>query len=92
MPATTRARARRAPSVIRGFSNCGLDVETMDTTFKSTASRHNIHFVKCEDCHQSAVPPRRRGRRSVLENAPRTQPRVFVLGSHLIFVLLKKTD
>ena len=41
------------------LSNCGLDVETMDTTFKSTASRHNIHFVKCEDCHQGAVPPRR---------------------------------
>ena len=41
------------------LSNCGLDVETMDTTFKSTGSRHNIHFVKCEDCHAGKVPPRR---------------------------------
>ena len=29
------------------LSNCGLDVETMDTTFKSIKSPHNIHFVKC---------------------------------------------
>jgi len=27
-----------------------LDVETMDTTFKSTGAS-NIHFVKCSDCH-----------------------------------------
>jgi hypothetical protein len=42
------------------LSNCGLDVATMDTTFKSTASPHNIHFVKCIDCHTKGVPPRRR--------------------------------
>ena len=41
------------------LSNCGLDVETMDTTFKTPTSKHNIHFVKCEDCHPSGVPPRR---------------------------------
>jgi len=41
------------------FSNCGLDVETMDTTFKSLESPHNIHFVKCQDCHRERVPPRR---------------------------------
>lgn len=41
-------------------SNCGLDVETMDTTFRDPASRHNIHFVKCADCHPKGVPPRRR--------------------------------
>ena len=41
------------------LSNCGLDVETMDTTFKSSTSGHNIHFVKCEDCHPKGVPKRR---------------------------------
>jgi sugar phosphate isomerase/epimerase len=30
----------------------------MDTTFKSAASRHNIHFVKCGDCHPNGVPAR----------------------------------
>ncbi len=40
------------------LSNCGLNVETMDTTFKSTNSVHNIHFVKCEDCHRDGVPAR----------------------------------
>jgi RNase P subunit RPR2 len=52
------------------LSNCGLDVETMDTTFKSPKSRHNIHLVKCLDCHPrgvrrrqrvSNVPPQRQG-------------------------------
>lgn len=38
------------------LSNCGLDVETMDTTFKSTKSPHNIHSVKCIDCHTKGVP------------------------------------
>jgi hypothetical protein len=42
------------------LSNCGLDVETMDTTFKSTSSSHNIHFVKCVDCHKNGVPKKRR--------------------------------
>jgi hypothetical protein len=40
------------------MSNCGLDVEKMDTTFFKTGSKHNIHWVKCMDCHIS--PPRRR--------------------------------
>jgi len=40
------------------LSNCGLDVETMDTTFRSPTSRHNIHFVKCSDCHPKGVPNR----------------------------------
>lgn len=40
------------------LSNCGLDVEQMDTTFKSSASRHNIHFVKCADCHAAGIPVR----------------------------------
>jgi hypothetical protein len=41
------------------LSNCGLDVEKMDTTFVSTASGHNIHFVKCADCHMKGVPRKR---------------------------------
>jgi hypothetical protein len=41
------------------LSNCGLDVATMDTTFKSLDSKHNIHFVKCADCHTTGVPERR---------------------------------
>src|SRR5664280_2514868 len=40
------------------LSNCGLEVERMDTTFQSAASRHNIHFVKCADCHAAGVPAR----------------------------------
>ncbi len=44
------------------LSNCGLDVEKMDTTFKDVKSRHNIHFVKCADCHEKGVPPRRNNR------------------------------
>jgi Cytochrome c554 and c-prime len=41
------------------MSNCGLDVETMDTTFKSPTSKHNIHWVKCEDCHTKGVPKKK---------------------------------
>ena len=41
------------------LSNCGLNVETMDTTFRSTKSPHNIHFVKCTDCHTKGVPPKK---------------------------------
>jgi hypothetical protein len=46
------------------LSNCGLDVEKMDTTFLSPQSRHNIHFVKCIDCHPKGVPPKRGARRA----------------------------
>ncbi|MGD0500989.1 MAG: cytochrome c3 family protein [Bryobacteraceae bacterium] len=38
------------------MSNCGLDVEKMDTTFASAGSKHNIHWVKCADCHTKGVP------------------------------------
>ncbi len=41
------------------LSNCGLDVEKMDTSFRSTSSPHNIHTVKCADCHTKGVPPRK---------------------------------
>jgi hypothetical protein len=38
------------------LSNCGRDVEKMDTSFKSPESPHNIHFVACVDCHPKGVP------------------------------------
>jgi hypothetical protein len=41
------------------LSNCGLDVEKMDTTFLNSQSKHNIHFVKCADCHPKGVPAKR---------------------------------
>jgi len=41
------------------LSNCGIDVETMDTTFRSLDSAHNIHSVSCEDCHPRGVPRRK---------------------------------
>lgn len=41
------------------LSNCGLDVEKMDTTYKDPKSRFDIHFVKCADCHAKGVPARR---------------------------------
>ena len=41
------------------LSNCGLNVEAMDTTFKSAKSAHNIHTVKCLDCHTKGVPKKR---------------------------------
>ena len=41
------------------LSNCGINVETMDTTFKNAKSLHNIHTVKCADCHTKGVPKRR---------------------------------
>ncbi len=33
------------------ISHCGIPVEKMNTTFKDSKSSHNIHFVKCTDCH-----------------------------------------
>jgi hypothetical protein len=33
----------------------------MDTTFTSKESKHNIHWVKCADCHPKGVPPKRGG-------------------------------
>jgi hypothetical protein len=38
------------------MTNCGLDVEKMDTTFLATGSKHNVHWVKCADCHPKGVP------------------------------------
>ena len=41
------------------MSNCGLDVEKMDTTFVSADSKHNVHWVKCADCHTKGVPKKK---------------------------------
>jgi len=38
------------------LSNCGIDVEKMDTTFLNPKSKHNVHWVKCADCHPKGVP------------------------------------
>jgi hypothetical protein len=38
------------------MSHCGLDVEKMDTTYASKASKHNIHWVRCVDCHEHGIP------------------------------------
>ena len=38
------------------LSNCGLDVEVMDTTFRSAESDHDVHRVACLDCHPDGVP------------------------------------
>jgi hypothetical protein len=42
------------------LSNCGIDVEKMDTTFRSLESEHNIHNVTCRDCHPRGVPGKSR--------------------------------
>lgn len=47
------------------LSNCGLNVETMDTTFRAPKRPHNIHFVKCLDCHPAGV--RRRARETAVQ-------------------------
>jgi hypothetical protein len=41
------------------LSNCKLNVEKMDTTFGSRDSKHNVHWVKCADCHTTGIPKRR---------------------------------
>jgi Cytochrome c554 and c-prime len=42
------------------LSNCGIAVEKMDTTFKNKTSKHDIHFVKCAECHDKGVPKKNR--------------------------------
>ena len=44
------------------LSNCGIDVEKMDTTFKSPESPHDVHRVACLDCHPKGVPKKKDGR------------------------------
>jgi hypothetical protein len=48
------------------LSNCGLDVEKMDTTFKDVKSAHNIHTVKCTDCHAQGIPKKHKDGTPVL--------------------------
>jgi hypothetical protein len=38
------------------ISNCKLDVEKMNTTYKDKSSKNNIHFVACTDCHSKGRP------------------------------------
>ena len=38
------------------ISNCKLDVEKMNTTYKDQTSKNNIHFVACIDCHSKGRP------------------------------------
>lgn len=38
-------------------SHCGIDVRTMDTSYFSPNSKHNIHTVACRDCHPNGIPP-----------------------------------
>ncbi len=40
------------------ISNCNIPVEKMNTTFKDSKSEHNIHFVKCADCHKDKITKR----------------------------------
>ena len=52
-----------------GQSNCGLDVATMDTSFRSASSTHNVHFVMCADCHVKGVPRSRKQERREARDA-----------------------
>jgi hypothetical protein len=38
------------------ISNCKIDVEKMNTTYKAKSSKNNIHFVACIDCHTKGRP------------------------------------
>jgi hypothetical protein len=51
------------------LSNCGLDVETMDTSFRSVDSAHDVHRVACRDCHPGGVPPLSEGSFRALSRA-----------------------
>ena len=44
------------------LSNCGLPVDTMDTSFRDPASTNNIHFVACTDCHDRGFLREKAGR------------------------------
>jgi len=38
------------------MSHCGIDVEKMDTSYATAKSTHNIHRVRCFDCHLNGIP------------------------------------
>ncbi len=48
------------------LSNCGIDVETMDTTFRASESPHDIHKVACIDCHPKGAPKKEERRGSAI--------------------------
>jgi hypothetical protein len=61
------------------LSNCGIDVEKMDTTFKDKLSKHNVHFVKCQDCHTKGVPTKKHN-----ETAKPTAQTFFLRGNRSV--------
>ncbi len=54
------------------LSNCGVPVEAMDTSYLTRSSRHNIHSVRCLDCHGDTIPPRPKDK-PASQDQPRTQ-------------------
>lgn len=39
------------------ISNCRLDVKKMNTTYLSSSSQNDIHFVSCRNCHPEKINP-----------------------------------
>ena len=68
------------------MSHCGIDVEKMDTTFVKAKGAHNIHWVKCADCHQHGIPKPKTvcpTRRTCRQNSyHRIRAAVFVTATH----------
>jgi hypothetical protein len=56
------------------WSNCGLDVEKMDTTFLNPKSAHSIHTAKCIDCHRDGVPKKKTVATAIAAGVIRRQP------------------
>ncbi|HTY12124.1 MAG TPA: NapC/NirT family cytochrome c [Bacteroidota bacterium] len=44
------------------ISNCQLDVTKMNTTFADSKSPHNIHSMRCIDCHPKGIPKPKKSR------------------------------
>jgi hypothetical protein len=51
----------------------------MDTTFKDKLSKHNVHFVKCQDCHTKGVPTKKHN-----ETAKPTAQTFFLRGNRSV--------
>jgi hypothetical protein len=56
------------------MSHCGIDVEKMDTTFANPKSIHNVHWVRCTDCHEHGVPKPNTVAQRVSNSTPSTLP------------------
>ena len=71
------------PSIMRDVPSqalqFGIDVEKMDTTFKDKLSKHNVHFVKCQDCHTKGVPTKKHN-----ETAKPTAQTFFLRGNRSV--------